>query len=141
MGAQEFENLRENISRNIAEIKSIVKENAARDFIDHQSFDRAVYLFQSTVRSMINIGNNIIIEFNLRSPMNTVDVFISLAENKAIPLATVRGMKRAALAMPKIKTIAESELLEIMDGSLEAMSRCLTAYADFYASQEPTEGA
>ena len=141
MGAREFENMRENISRNITEIKSIVRENAARDYIDHQSFDRGVYLFQSAVRSVINIGNNIIIEFNLRSPMNTADVFISLAENNVIPLAAVRGMKRAALAIPKIKTIADTELLEIMDVSTDALGKCLTAYADFYASQEPGEGA
>lgn len=139
MGAQEFKNLRENISRNIAEIKSITRDSRAGEVADRQAFDRSVYLFQSVVHAMINVGNNIIIENNFRSPMNTVDVFISLAEQNVIPQATVRGMKRAALAMPKIKNIADAELVEIMAGCMDDFSQCLASYARFFETQDSGE--
>ncbi|MBE0433292.1 hypothetical protein IBX73_07495 [candidate division WOR-3 bacterium] len=139
MGAQEFESLRENISRNIIEIKSIIKNSGSGDVLDRKAFDRSIYLFQSIVRLMINVGNNIIIEHNFRSPMNTADVFISLAEQNVVPLAAVRGMKRAALAMPKIKNITDAELIEIMAGCMDDFSQCLVSYAEFFEKQDRGE--
>ncbi len=136
MGIHNFPALKENITRNISEVKSMIGEQNFLDPQERNTYDRALYLFQSITRSMIDIGNNIIIERGYRTPLNTADVFISLAENKVIPPGIIPGMKRAAFAMPKIKNIQGGEMVEIIGGCLDDFSRCLSSYERFFKQEE-----
>ncbi|UCF70627.1 MAG: hypothetical protein JSW49_10610 [candidate division WOR-3 bacterium] len=137
MNVHNFPNIRENIKRNIAEIKSIASDPSVLEPPHRKSFDRGVYLFQSITKSMIDIGNNIIIAHGYRTPLNTADVFISLAEHNVISPGVVPGMKKAAITLPKIKNQPEAELITVMTTCVDYFSRCLGAY-DMYFKKRVT---
>jgi hypothetical protein len=131
-----FSRYSDNIKSNITEVKSAIKNADLLNGYDSQKFERVVYLFQSIMKSMIEVGNNIIIENDLRSPLNTADVFISLAEHKVISSLIVPGLKRAALAMPKIKNYENTELLEIITECINDFSSCLYSFNKHFQSKE-----
>ena len=131
-----FARFHENTKSNIAEIKSAIKKTNLLEGYNPQAFERVVYLFQSIIKSMIEVGNNIIIENDLRSPLNTADVFISLAEHNIISPSIVPGLKRAALAMPKIRDYKNAELLELVTECINDYSSCLYSFNKHFQSKE-----
>ena len=132
---EKFLRFHENTKNNITEVKSAIKNAGLLDGYNPQAFERIVYLFQSIIKSMIEVGNNIIIENDLRSPLNTADVFISLAEHKVISPLIVPGLKRAALAMPKIKNYENTELLEIIAECINDFGSCLYSFNKYFQSK------
>jgi hypothetical protein len=132
---ENFLRLHENTKNNITEVKSAIRNADLLSGYNPQAFERVVYLFQSIIKSMIEVGNNIIIENDLRSPLNTADVFISLAEHSVISPLIVPGLKRAALAMPKIRSYENTELLEIITECINDFSSCLYSFNKYFQSK------
>lgn len=130
-----FSRLHDTIKGNIAEVKSAIRKTDVLSGYNLQTFERVTYLFQSIIKSTIEIGNSIIIENDLRNPLNTADVFISLAEHKIISPLIVPGLKRAALAMPKIKNYEKTELLEIITECINDFSSCLYSFNKHFQSK------
>ena len=81
---------------------------------------------------MIDIGNSIIINNDFRYPLNTADVFISLAENNVISPSIVPGLKKAALMMPKLKSYTHPELVDIMQQCIGDFNRCLNSFTKYF---------
>jgi len=136
MDLTQFRALKDNMKNNIAEIKSII-HNA--DTIDHNEtlkFDRGVYLFQSLTKSIIAIGNDIIIENDFRAPLNPADVFISLAEQNLIATSIVPGLKKAAITMPRIANFTKTELIEIMSECMSDFSQCLKSFSEYFTAKK-----
>jgi len=132
----DFPTVRENIKRNITEVKSIISAPNVLDPLESRVFDRGIYLFQSITKSMIGIGNNIIIENSFRTPLNTADVFISLAEHNVILPAIIPGMKKAAITMPRLKNYQKTELVDVITGCIDDFSRCLNSYESYFQKRE-----
>ena len=124
------------MKKNIIEVKSIINNPNALDPSDGAKFDRGVYLFQSLTKSIIAIGNDIIIENDFREPLNPADVFISLAEQNLISTSIVPGLKKAAITMPKIANCAKPALMEIMTDCLSDFSQCVNSYSEYFASKK-----
>lgn len=131
-----FSSLSENIRNNITEVKSAIRDPGLLSASDTQKFERIIYLFQSIIKSMIEVGNNIIIENDLRNPLNTADVFISLAEHNVISPLIVPGLKRASLAMPKIRNYGNAELLELITECINDFSSCLYSFNKHFQSKK-----
>lgn len=136
MNADDFLSLSENIKKNIHEVITTTKTCDLLEPLNSNSFERIVYLFQSIARSMVDIGNGIIIESDFRTPLNTADVFISLAEHSVISSSIVPGLKKAAMAMPRIQNFEDAELLEIITNSIEDLNRCLNAFTKHFRTKE-----
>jgi len=136
MDFQAFQSLQENMKKNILEVKSIVNNPSALEPSEGATFDRGVYLFQSVIKSLISIGNDIIIENDFRTPLNPADVFISLAEQKTIPASIVPALKKAAIAMPRISSSTKPELMEMMTDCVSNLSQCLNSYYEYFASKK-----
>jgi hypothetical protein len=136
MNMYNFPTARENIKRNIAEVKSIISAPNVLDSLESRVFDRGIYLFQSIAKSMIGIGNNIIIENSFRTPLNTADVFISLAEHNIISPSVIPGMKKAAITMTRLKSYQRTELVDVMTGCIDDFSRCLSSYQSYFQKRE-----
>jgi uncharacterized protein YutE (UPF0331/DUF86 family) len=136
MNIDDFLNLSENLKKNIAEVKTTTKTCDLLEPLNSNSFARTVYLFQSIAKSMVDIGNGIIIESDFRTPLNTADVFISLAEHGVISPSIVPGLKKAAMAIPRIQSSEDTELLEVITNSIEDLKRCLNAFTKHFKSKE-----
>ncbi len=136
-----FETMADSLSKNISEVQAAVKNADTLEKIDGQRFERTVYLFQSVVKSLIDIGNRIIIENDLRDPLNTADVFISLAEHNMIPLSIVPGVKKAAIAVPKIRALGNQEVLQLIAGCINDMNRCLVSFKKYHRQRNPEDQA
>ena len=134
-----FKTMSESLTKNIAEVKSATKNTDLLENLHGQEFERIVYLFQSITKSMVDIGNRIIIENDFRNPLNTADVFISLAEQDVIPQSIVPGVKKAAIAMPKIRTYDNPELFNIITDCIGDVSRCLVSFKKYHLSRTPRE--
>ncbi len=124
------------MKKNISDVKSIISNPNALDPSDGAKFDRGVYLFQSLTKSIIAIGNDIIIENDFRAPLNPADVFISLAEHNVISTSIVPGLKKAAITMPRITNYGKPDLMEIMAGCISDFSQCLNSYSEYFASKK-----
>lgn len=85
---------------------------------------------------MITIGNDIIIENDFRPPLNSADVFISLAEHKLISPSVVPGMKKAAMTIPRITNFTKAELVEIISDCMGNFSQCLSFYSEYFAAKK-----
>jgi len=127
-----FQSQSENLKKNIAEIKSTIKDPDLLSSADHQAFERIIYLFQSVIKSVIDTGNNIIINNDFRNPLNTADVFISLAENNIISPSIVPGLKKAALMMPKMKSYTHPELVDIMQQCIGDFNQCVNSFTEYF---------
>jgi hypothetical protein len=136
MDPHTFESLQENMKKNIMEVKSIINSPSAIEPSDGAKFDRGVYLFQSVIKSLIAIGNDIIIENDFRTPLNPADVFISLAEHNLISASIVPALKKAAIAMPRISSSTKPELMEMMTECTGNFSQCLNSYSEYFASKK-----
>jgi uncharacterized protein YutE (UPF0331/DUF86 family) len=134
-----FVNLTAGLKKNIAEIKSALRDPDLLEDTGDRKFERIVYLFQSIAKSIIDMGNSIIIENDFRSPLNTADVFISLAEHNVIPLQIVPGLKKAAIMMPRLRTCDHSEILDAISHSIGDMKLCLAAFIKFRHPENPED--
>jgi uncharacterized protein YutE (UPF0331/DUF86 family) len=134
-----FKRMSESLTRNISEIKSATQDSQSPNDLQGPGFERIIYLFHSITKSMIDIGNSIIIENNLRDPLNTADVFISLAEHGIIPSSIVPGMKKAAIVMPKIRNYDPSELFGIIADCIDDVGRCLVSFKKYHHSKTAAE--
>lgn len=137
----DFAKVSTSLKKNIAEVRSVLKDPDHVQADGGRSFERTVYLFQSIAKAMVDIGNRIIIENDFRTPLNTADVFISLAEHDIIPIAIVPGLKKAAITMPKIRNYDNRELFDIMTSCIGDMNRCLDHFANYHQSRNPEEQA
>jgi len=136
----QFQKQSENLKKNIAEIKSTIKNPDLLLSADRQIFERLIYLFQSVIKTVIDLGNNIIINNDFRNPLNTADVFISLAENNVISPAIVPGLKKAALVMPKMKNYTHTELVDIMQQCIGDFNRCLHSFTEYFKKKKDEVG-
>ena len=134
-----FKRVSERLTQNIAEIKSATEKPKALEDLQGSGFERIVYLFHSITKSMVDIGNNIIIENDFRDPLNTADVFISLAEHSVIPSSIVPGMKKAAIIMPKMRNYPPSDLFGIISDCIGDLSRCLVSFKKYHHAKASTE--
>ena len=134
----QFKKISQMLTQNIDEIKSATQDPELLDNIQGADFERIVYLFHSITKSMVDIGNSIIIENDFRDPLNTADVFISLAEHSIIPSSIVPGMKKAAIVLPKIRNYARSDLLSIITDCIGDVSRCLVSFKKYHHSTTAT---
>jgi len=132
-----FDRMAVSLGKNIAEVQETIKEADKPHKIEGPRFERTVYLFQSVIKSLIDIGNRIIIENDLRDPLNTADVFISLAEHGLIPPSIVPGVKKAAIQTTKIRDLEKSEVLQLMTDCINDMNRCLVLFKTHY-EQKPS---
>ena len=136
MDINDFLILSDNLKKNITEIKSTLRTSDLLDPLSNNAYQRTVYLFQSITKSIVKFGNGIIIEGDFRTPLNTADVFICLAEHNVIPHSIVPGLKKAAIAMPRIGHLEGSELLDIIANSVSDLNRCLNAFEKYFKSKE-----
>ena len=134
-----FQRMSERLTQNIAEIKSATGNPQALGDLQNPGFERIVYLFHSITKSMVDIGNQIIIENDFRDPLNTADVFISLAEHSVIPSSIVPGMKKAAIVMPRIPNYSSSDLFSIISDCIGDLSRCLVSFKKYHHAKSSTE--
>jgi hypothetical protein len=128
----DFTRLSGSLKKNISEVRVALKDPDHLQAGGGRAFERTVYLFQSIAKSMIDIGNSIVIENDFRSPLNTADVFISLAEHNIIPPSIVPGLKKTAMIMPKIQSYDNGELLAIMNGCMSDINRCLDSFIKYH---------
>ena len=135
-----FQSQSENLKKHITEIKSTIKDPDLLTSTDKPVFERLIYLFQSVIKTVIEIGNNIIINNDFRNPLNTADVFISLAENNVISPSIVPGLKKAALMMPKMKNYTHAELVEIMQQCIGDFNRCLHSFTMYFEQKSDEVG-
>jgi len=131
----------ENLKKNVAEIKSTIKNTDLLTSVDQQRFERVVYLFQSVIRSLVDIGNKIIVNNDFRNPLNTADVFISLAENNVISSSIVPGLKKAALMMPKMRSYTPPELVDVMQQCIGDFNRCLNSFIEYFKRKNDGVGS
>ena len=136
----QFQKQSENLKKNIAEIKSTIKNPDLLVSTDRQVFERLIYLFQSVIKTVIDLGNNIIINNDFRNPLNTADVFISLAENNVISPSIVPGLKKAALMMPKMKDYTHAELVDVMQQCIGDFNRCLHSFTQYFKQKRDEAG-
>ena len=136
MNINDFLSFSENLKKNITEIKSTMRTADLLDPLSSNAYERTVYLFQSITKSVVEFGNGIIIEGDFRTPLNTADVFICLAEHNVIPPSIVPGLKKAAIAMPKVRHLEGSDLLDIIAHSINDLNRCLNAFEKYFRLKE-----
>uniref|UniRef100_A0A7C4TGA2 DUF86 domain-containing protein n=1 Tax=candidate division WOR-3 bacterium TaxID=2052148 RepID=A0A7C4TGA2_UNCW3 len=133
MDAEDFKKLHEIIERNIGEIKNIA---AKKDQYHKQDqirvFEKTKYLFYGVTKSLIEIGNNIILENDFRQPLNNADVFVSLAEHEIIMPSIVPGVKKAVLAMPQVYGFDYDNFFTLVQESLGDLHKCLALFAVYF---------
>jgi len=119
--------------KNIEEIKAVVKKppelNSPQGV---RAIEKVKYLFYGLTKSLVDMGNRIIEEKELRRPRNNADVFISLAEHGIVASALVPGLKKAVFSMPKMSGCSYEKVLEIIGQSIEAIHKCLDSYIVFF---------
>ena len=141
MDAAEFKHMHGNLNKNIDEIKSIlgrIKPELLGMPEGIRAVERVKYLFYGVVKFLIDVGNRIVIDRELRKPRNNADIFISLAEGQIVMSTAVPGIKKAVLAMPRIGYCSYTEILQIVGDSLADLNKCLDSLAAFYMDLKPT---
>ena len=133
MDSNSFETLYENLKKNITEIKSTIKQRDLLESPDQTGIlERTKYLFYSIVKSLIDVGHGIIVENNFRIPVNSVDIFISLAERAVVAPSIVPGIKRAVLSVPRINNYQYVEIIEIMSESIDDLHKCFDYFSSYF---------
>ena len=133
----DFSRLSEILARNITELKSTMKRGNGAETLDRAIFERVVYLFHSTTKSLIEIGNSIVIENDFRKPVNTADVFISLAEQNIISTLIVPNLKKAAFMIVRIKSHEDGEIVKTIRDCIADFNQCLTSFSKYYKLKDP----
>jgi uncharacterized protein YutE (UPF0331/DUF86 family) len=133
MVAGEFKNLYDNLSKNISELKDLIKNADSPDLkMRTRIFERIKYLYYSIAKAMIDIGHGIVLENDYRDPRNRADVFISLAEHDIIMSSSVPGVKKSALVMNKINQMPNDEIKELVSSSVNDIQKCLDSFQVYF---------
>jgi uncharacterized protein YutE (UPF0331/DUF86 family) len=133
MNTDEFTSLHDNLEENINEIQSLLRIKDLLENPGHSGkFERMRYLFSGVVKALIDIGHGVILENDLRDPLNRADIFISLAEHDIMMPSVVPGVKKAVLTLPKINDIDPAEASEIIGESIEDLYKCLDSFVVYF---------
>jgi len=133
MNADEFTSLHDTLEENINEIQSLLRIKDLLENPEHSGrFERMRYLFSGVVKTLIDIGHSVILENDLRDPLNRADIFISLAEHDIMMPSVVPGVKKAVLTLPKINDIDHAEVSEIIGESIEDLYKCLDSFVVYF---------
>jgi hypothetical protein len=135
MENQQFKSTYDTMTRNIADIKSMLGKLkpeviATQDGV--KAMERVKYMFYGLVKFLIDTGNRILIDRDREKPINNADIFIHLAEEDVILSTSVPGVKKAVLAMPRIGYSSYSEVLQMIGESIGDLHKCLDAFAAYY---------
>ncbi len=133
MNVDSFKELQANLEKNIEEIKKTLKKSNLLNSPDRTKIiERLTYLFYSLTKTLVDIGHSIVLENDLRDPLNRADIFISLAEKDIVMSSAVPGAKKAVLALPKMQTCQHSEILEIISESINDLHKMLDSFAVYF---------
>jgi len=133
MNLDSFKTVHSSLEMNINEIKSTIKEPDLLESPSHvEIFERLKYLFYSSTKSLVDIGHSIILENDFREPLNSSDVFISLAERDVVMSSVIPGIKKAVFALPKIHQYQYSEIIEIISKCVDDLHKCLDSFAVYF---------
>jgi uncharacterized protein YutE (UPF0331/DUF86 family) len=133
MDGAEFETLYERLNKNMDEIKELIKapDTFKKPEASHIR-DKAKYLFYSVAKSAVDVGHSIILELDLRDPLNRADIFISLAEHDILLHSVVPGIKKAVLSLPKLNNMNPEELLDMIKKSMSDIGKCLDSFEVYF---------
>lgn len=133
MDSTGFREVNETMQKNIEEIKTVsgkINKYSPEDQV--KLCEKIKYLFYGLTKTLVDIGNKIIVENDYREPLNNVDVFISLAEHDIINSNLVPGLKKAVIAIPRVMQSNRDELLSIINESMESICKCLDSFSVYY---------
>ncbi len=137
MNADDFNSLHENLKKNIEEIKYNIRHSEMLGSPDGVTmFERTKYLFYSLIKSLVDIGQGIIVEKDFRIPLNRADIFISLAEHGIIMPSVVPGVKKAVIAWPKLSSHGVSDIILLVSESIADLHKCLDSFAVYFQLKE-----
>lgn len=125
----------DNLTRNIEEIKTLLSKLKPELIVSPEGMrmvERIKYLFYGLVKFLVDVGNQVIIDRELRNPLNNADIFISLAEGQIVMSTCVPGIKKAVLTMPRIGYCSYAEVLQLVSESLNDLHKCLDCLAAFF---------
>lgn len=133
MDGVEFTALYERLNKNMEEIKEHIKapDTFKRPEASHLR-DKTKYLFYSVTKSTVDIGHSIILELELREPLNRADIFISLAEHDILLHSVVPGVKKAVLSLPKLDALMPDALLDLIKKSIPDIGKCLDSFEVYF---------
>ncbi len=136
MNADEFKVLHDNLEEHIEEIKATLKIKELLESPEHtKKFERMRYLYYSTVKALVDLGHSIILENDLRDPLNRADIFISLAEKDIMMSSVVPGLKKAILTLPQINSMDHARAFEIIAESIDDIHKCLDSFVVYFGLQ------
>ncbi|MEO0122463.1 MAG: hypothetical protein ABIL69_00435 [candidate division WOR-3 bacterium] len=128
-----FREVYETMQKNIEEIKTVVEKlNKYSPEDQIKLCEKIKYLFYGLAKTLVDIGNRIIVENDFRQPLNNADVFISLAENDIINSNLVPGIKKAVLVIPKVMQSNKDDVVALIKESMESICKCLDSFAVYY---------
>lgn len=137
MDASGFKDIYNTMLKNIEEIKTALSRIDKYSPEDQLKLGEKVkYLFYGLTKTLVDIGNQILVENDYRTPLNKADVFISLAEHDIIALNLVPGVKKAVLVIPKVMQSNTQEVFAIIKESMESLCKCLDSFAVYYNLKE-----
>ncbi|MEO0127038.1 MAG: hypothetical protein ABIL44_04735 [candidate division WOR-3 bacterium] len=132
-----FREVYETMQKNIEEIKTVVEKlNKYSPEDQIKLCEKIKYLFYGLAKTLVDIGNRIIVENDFRQPLNNADVFISLAENDIINSNLVPGIKKAVLVIPKVMQSNKDDVIALIKESMESICKCLDSFAVYYDLKE-----
>lgn len=128
-----FREIYETMQKNIEEIKTVVEKlNKYSPEDQIKLCEKVKYLFYGLAKTLVDIGNKIIVENDFRQPLNNADVFISLAEHDIINSNLVPGIKKTVLVMPKVMQSNKDDVVALIKESMESICKCLDSFAVYY---------
>lgn len=133
MDAVKFKEIYETMQKNIEEIKntsSKIDRYGPEDKI--RLSEKIKYLFYGLTKTLVDVGNKIIVENDFRQPLNNADVFISLAEHDIITPSLVPGIKKAVMIIPRVMQSNSDEVFAIIKDSMESICKCLDSFVVYY---------
>lgn len=137
MDPERFKEVYERLNKNLDEIKELVKN--AETFKKPEGAhirDKTKYLFYSVTKSTVDIGHSIILELELRDPLNRADIFISLAEKDILLHSVVPGIKKAVLSLPKMGALSPESLLDMIKKSIADIGKCLASFEVYFSFKD-----
>jgi uncharacterized protein YutE (UPF0331/DUF86 family) len=133
MDEKKFTSLYKNLQNNIGDIEELIKNPQDLKVPKNQKqLEKLRYLFYSVTKSTVDIGHSIILENDYRDPLNRADIFISLAERDIILSSIVPGVKKAALALPKMNNYTAEKLVDIISAAISDIHKCLDAFQVYF---------
>lgn len=133
MDAAGFREIYETMQKNIEEIKTITSKIDRYSPEDKIRLNEKIkYLFYGLTKTLVDVGNKIIVENDYRTPLNNADVFISLAEHKIIASSLVPGIKKAVLVIPRVMQSNSDEVFTIIKESMESICKCFDSLVVYY---------